>query len=90
MYLICHVISKGHVIEGLCKFMGGSSLGYTTILTSFVTKGIRYNVFNLSHDLMWFHVLRAMYIYEWMPLTVSHHLAIFGGQWSSVSEDIKC
>ena len=56
MYLICHVISKGHVIEGLCKFMGGSSLGYTTILTSFVTKGIRYNVFNLSHDLMWFHV----------------------------------
>lgn len=56
MYLICHVISKGHVIEGLCKFMGGSSLGYTAILTSFVTKGIRYNASNLSHDLMWFHV----------------------------------
>ena len=27
-------------------------------------------------------------IYEWNPLTVSHHFAIFGGHWSSASGEI--
>ena len=32
MYLICHVTSHEHLIEGSCEFMGGSSLQYITIL----------------------------------------------------------
>ena len=35
------------------------------------------------------HVWRVMGIYGWKLLTVSHHLAMFGGHWSSPSEDIK-
>ena len=34
MYLICHVTSQDHLIEGSCKFMGGSSSLYVTTLTS--------------------------------------------------------
>ena len=30
-----------------------------------------------------------MWIYGWKPVMVSHHLAMFGGHWSSASGDIK-
>ena len=33
----CHMTSKYHSIDVLCKFMGGSSLPYVTTLTSLVT-----------------------------------------------------
>ena len=34
MYLICHMPSHDHLIEGLWKFLGGSSLRYVTTLIS--------------------------------------------------------
>ena len=42
MYLICHLTSHDHVIddhliEGSCKFTGGSSLRYVTTLITLVT-----------------------------------------------------
>ena len=40
IYLICHVASQDHLIEGSCKFMGGSSLWYVTTLINIVTISI--------------------------------------------------
>ena len=40
MYLICHVTSYDNLIEGSCKFMGGSSLLHVTTLISFLTISI--------------------------------------------------
>ena len=39
MYLICHVTSHNHLIEGTCKFMGGSFLRYVTTLICLVAIG---------------------------------------------------
>ena len=36
------------------------------------------------------HILkRVMWICGWKPLTVSHQLAMFGGQWSIANRDVK-
>ena len=40
MYLICHVTSHDHVIEGSCEFMGGNSLWYIINLRGLVTISI--------------------------------------------------
>ena len=40
MYLICHVTSQDHLIEGSFEFMGGSSLWYVTTLKNLVAIGI--------------------------------------------------
>ena len=37
MYLICHVTLQDHLIQGSCKFIGGSSLQYITMLASLMT-----------------------------------------------------
>ena len=34
------------------------------------------------------HILRGLFKFESKPITVSHHLAIFGVHWSSASGDI--
>ena len=39
MYLICHVASYDHIIKRSCKYMGGSSFRYITILTRLVMIG---------------------------------------------------
>ena len=36
MYLLCHVTSHYHLIEGSCEFIGGTSLENVTILARFV------------------------------------------------------
>ena len=36
VYLICHVTSHDHLIEGSCKFIGGSSLRYFTTVIGFM------------------------------------------------------
>ena len=33
MYLICHVTTHEHLIDGSCKFTGGSSLRYVTLIS---------------------------------------------------------
>ena len=33
MFLICHVTTDEHLIDGSCKFMGGSSLRYVTLIS---------------------------------------------------------
>ena len=38
-YLICHVTSQNHVIEGSCNFMSGSSLLYVTTRPSLLGVG---------------------------------------------------
>ena len=40
MYLIFHVTLNNHFIEGLSKYMNGSSSEYVTTLVSFVNTGI--------------------------------------------------
>ena len=39
-YLIFHVTSQNHLIEGSCKFMNETSLLYVTTMPSLVTIGI--------------------------------------------------
>ena len=43
----------------------------------------------LSQTLEWAYK-RVTWIYGWKPLTVSHHLAMRRGHWSSASGEIKC
>ena len=65
MYLICYVTSHDHFIQRACEFIGGNSLCYVTTLISLVNGGIvrwRY-VLNLSRDLAWAYVERAIWIY---------------------------
>ena len=38
--LICDMIPRGHLIEGSCEFLGGSSSRFVITLTSFVTMDI--------------------------------------------------
>ena len=45
--------------------------------------------FYLSIDLSWTHVKRIAWIDGCDPVTVSQHLVMLGGHWSSVSEDVK-
>ena len=40
MILVCHVISYGHVIKGLCDLIGRSPIGKITVLPSLVAIGI--------------------------------------------------
>ena len=53
MHLICHMTSHKDLIAGSCKFRGGSSLLYVTILISLVTISIvivEIKVFYLASD----------------------------------------
>ena len=45
--------------------------------------------FDLSIDLSWTHVKRIAWIDGCDPVTVSQHLVMLGGHWSSASEDVK-
>ena len=40
MTLVCHLVSQDHVIEGSCKFIGGRSSWYVTILPGLVAISI--------------------------------------------------
>ena len=40
MYLTFHMTSQNHLIEGLCRCVGGNSSENVTTLTSLVTVGI--------------------------------------------------
>ena len=46
-------------------------------------------VSNLSRDLSWTHIQRVLWICGLKPLTVSHHVALTGGQWSDASGGMK-
>ena len=83
--------SQNFLIEGSCEFMVGSSLFYGTTLISFVTIDIVMVDICFCHIGSCGHMLKGLceFIYEWKPFTVSHHLPMFGGHWSSGTGDIK-
>ena len=62
MYLNCHVTSHDNLSKGPCKFVGGSSWEYVTILVSLVTISIVIVeiCFYLSHDLSE-HMFKGLY-----------------------------
>ena len=50
-YLICHVTSRKHMIEGSGNFMSGTSSWNVTTLSNLVATGIAVvEVFSLSRD----------------------------------------
>ena len=57
-YLICHVISQNHVIEGLSNFLSWSSSWYVTTLPCLVAIGVR-DIFLVCHMIKQDHVIKV-------------------------------
>ena len=71
--------------------MGGSSLHYFTTMINLGTISIVVmEMFFFCHVTSCEHMFEGLSeFYEWTPVTVIHHLPIFGNHWSSASGDIK-
>ena len=56
MLLVCHVISKDHVVLWSCDFMDGTHSRYVTILPSFEVKEICYLIWQE-------HAIKGLYYF---------------------------
>ena len=85
IYLIDHVASQDHVIKGSCGFI---KVAFNDISPPWQDCDWRFYVF-----VSWHYVTTSLKVCMnlWMEgpyLLINHHLAMFGGHWSSASWDI--
>ena len=91
MYLICHLTSHDHLIEGFWGFLSGL---FDVFHHSLWSCGHKHcdsrDVFLIYHVISREHISKGvMWFYGWKLLTDSHHLAMFCDHWSTANGDIK-